>query len=212
MHIPSEDETFEILGPLKGLWYESLYSAILDTSKHFKANSDHDFEQRQLLSWHIRSKFQKLLAPNAEEYDFSIVEVTGGSFLLTHKFFVCKFRKAFNGCIPLPTSKTQLKFYNSNDGNSIWPTFPGWEPVRTVASGGAIHLIVYYDITPQQELAWIKIACPKFATHAHVDSFWDKTVDNPLYNGDMAVRHSKKERKDLSFSLLDDNTSTELAE
>lgn len=213
--IPSEDETFEKLGALKGLWYESLYSATLDTTEHFKANSDHRLEQSQLFSWHVRSKLQILLEPQAEAYNFSIVNVPGGSFNVAYGFYVCKFRKAYNGNIPLPTSKTQLQFYNSNSGLSIWPTLPGWEPMRTIPAGSTVSLIIYYDLNTKHELEWVKIACPRFATLTEVQCFWDKPIENPLFSGSAGfqVKHSTKERKDLSFTFReDDDTSTELAE
>jgi hypothetical protein len=217
--IPSEDEAFGKLGPLKELWYESLYSAILDTNQHFKDNCDHRSDLPPLFSWHVRSKFQTLLEPHTNAYNFAIVPVPGGSFLVTHRFFACKFRKAFNGKLPPPTNKTQLRYYNANSGLSIWPTLPGWEQLRTFPSGGTVNLLVYYDPDPQHELAWVKIACPRFATLNEVECLWDKPIDNPLFSGSggFEVKHSTEEREDLPFEELpfeedDDNPLTGLAE
>ncbi len=142
-----------------------------------------------------------------------------GSFLVTHGFFACKFRKAFNGKLPPPTNKTQLRYYNANSGLSIWPTLPGWEQLRTFPSGGTVNLLVYYDLDPQHELAWVKIACPRCATLTEVECLWDKPIDNPLFSGSggFEVKHSTEEREDLPFEDLpfeedDDSPLTGLAE
>jgi hypothetical protein len=218
--IPSKDETFSRLGSLKGLWYETLHSAILDTSRHYEANADHREDQPLLFSAHVRSRFLTLLEPKAEEFSFSIVPLQGGGFYVAYSFFVCKFLKAFNGDIPLPTTKTQLRFYNANRGLSMQQTLPWGETVKPpLPIGSTISLIVYYDVTTgtyrEKELDWIKVACPRFATFNRVDTEWNDPLDNPLFGEDESfhVKRATNKRKDLMYEKLeDDTTPTELIE
>lgn len=216
LRIPSEEETFERLGPLKDLMYETLEAAVIAAKGHFEVNyGDHRFESSQFFSNHVREKFFVMLRPLAETYDFSVVDVPSCSFLLTSGPFVCKLFKAFNGEIPSPGSRKALLKYYKQNGRLLPPyqsTLPGvdFETKEPFLSPTTVHLVAYYDVSAHHELAWLKIACPKYATASHVDCFWDKLVPNPLESGGFSIQHSVEERKDLSFTLRREDISTEL--
>lgn len=211
--IPSEDETFERLGPLKDLWYETLVTALASAHEHFKQHADHRLEKSRFFSIHVREKFELLLREEAEAYNFSVVDMPSGGFVITCGYFVCRFFKAYNGLLPPPNESKALRvFYNLNNGLQPYqPVLPGLEEEQQrCPSATTVHLVLYYDVNAHHELAWLKVACPRYATPSHVECFWEKSIANPLETGRFQIQTATKERKDLSFTKRREDVTEEV--
>lgn len=205
--------TLEDLSPFKELLYESLNSAILATSEHFKV-SNHHHEQPGFFANHVRSKLYDILLPEANSYNFSI-DQSSGSFLVYYKEFVIKLYKAYQGMIPLPGKENRARLLFLNHNSSLFSnlSLPGFEALDGPFSGNRVHLIAYYDITIKYGsskidcvLAWLRIACPQMVAHSGIDCFWDEAVVDLLSASNVSAQgQSTAKREDLTFTLHEDD-------
>lgn len=199
-NIISQAEAFEKLRLLNALLYESLETSILFAIEHFE-NSKHRYDA-QFFASHVRSKLREVLEPEAEKYRFSIVEVGPNSFFIIYQPFTIRILKALMGVLPPPgDSFAKLTYYNANN-LPFQTVLPGLESFYTPPLPTTINLIAYYDLNPSHELAFLRIACPRYATTTQVVCFWDKEVKNPLLSESIQLDQApKKVREDVAFTL-----------
>lgn len=198
MQLPSIDD----LSPLSELLCDFHREAIAATKQHF-VESKHRYEVPGFFATHIRSTLHDLLEPEGPNYGFSL-DTSTGSLIIVYKNFLIKEYKAYNGAIPRPgkENKARLRFLNHNGKVLAWPQrLPGFEDPADVPDGARIHFISYYDVTPQFDLAWFKIACPLSVTSAGIACLWNEVVEYSSLKP-QPKKDVPKERPDLPITLL----------